>query len=79
MTSQGCANSIEAAVREIDGVLRAEDSFGARSSSVAIDPERLSRADLSRRIAAVLSPLGYRIPEGADTSASLANDLEFAR
>lgn len=79
MTCQACASSIESAVRGIDGVLRAEASFGARSLSVSIDSERVTRADISSRISAVLAPLGYRIPVSGGATASLADDLQFAR
>lgn len=79
MTCQGCAHTIEKAVRGVPGVIDAHVSFGARSLGVEFDPVRLPPAQLAPSLARVLTPLGYSVPADAPGGSSLERDVAFAR
>lgn len=75
MTCQGCANSVERALRGVPGVLGAEVNFGSRTATIERDPELASGRDLAEAIEGA----GFRVPAdaGADVR-SLTDDVAFA-
>lgn len=79
MTCQGCAHTVQRALAGVDGVTRAEVSFGSRTADVDVDTSRLPREQIGPRLSRALGPLGYRIPDDVSRDADLSRDVAFAR
>jgi P-type Cu+ transporter len=77
MTCQGCAHTVEKALASIDGIEHAEVQFGSRSATFDVDAARLAPGDVNARVSAVLTPLGYKIPDDA-LGGDVARDTAFA-
>lgn len=73
MTCQGCANSIQKALREVEGIELAEVNFGSKSAHVELDPTRTSEAEVADAIRAA----GFSVPDGPSAARDLAADVRF--
>ena len=57
MTCGGCAGSVQRVLSELDGVSQAEVTFRTGVATVAVDPNRVTSA----QVELVIAGLGYRV------------------
>ena len=74
MSCGGCAQSVQRALAQVDGVTAAEVNFGSRTARIERDPA-VATGEL---LVAAIRGAGFDAPDAGDAARGLADDVSFA-